>query len=164
MPPVVGHLLDGTIAGFLRSSGLNAELHTDSWTVSGSEGFRRFLFDPLGSSRNQQLKYHQRKLGGQGRHVEIVLPARSCHRRWHARPSAQRIGTNGWQCCIAVTISLTQDSPADRMKLGARGPATETGMGCDETSFVISKSSQAILRLSVPVRSKWTGITASHPR
>ena len=35
---------DGTIAGFLGSSGLNAELQPDSWTVSGSEGFQRFYY------------------------------------------------------------------------------------------------------------------------
>ena len=33
-----------TISGFLGSVGLNAELHPDSWTVSGSEGFRRFFY------------------------------------------------------------------------------------------------------------------------
>ena len=34
---------DDTITGFLGSPRLHAELHTDSWTVSGSEGFRRFF-------------------------------------------------------------------------------------------------------------------------
>ena len=34
---------DDTITGFLGSKCLHAELHTDSWTVSGSEGFRRFF-------------------------------------------------------------------------------------------------------------------------
>ena len=34
---------DDTITGFLGYPGLHAELHTDSWTVSGSEGFRRFF-------------------------------------------------------------------------------------------------------------------------
>ena len=37
---------DNTITGFLGFPGLHAELHTDSWTVSGSEGFRRFFYLP----------------------------------------------------------------------------------------------------------------------
>ena len=35
---------DKAITGFLGSPGLHAELHADSLTVSGSEGFRRFFY------------------------------------------------------------------------------------------------------------------------
>ena len=36
-----------TALDFLGSTRLNAELQPDRWTISGSEGFRRFLFASL---------------------------------------------------------------------------------------------------------------------
>ena len=36
-------------------------------------------------------------------------------------PNAQCVGTNGWQCCVAVLKTVTQDSPADLMRLGPCG-------------------------------------------
>ena len=41
----------------------------------------------------------------------LVLPSRSCHCRWQARPIAQRVGADERQCCVMVTNTVTQDSP-----------------------------------------------------
>ena len=80
-----------------------------------------FLFAPHGSSRNQQLEGHRRKHGGQGRHGELVLPARSRYRRWQARPDAQPVRTDGWQCCVRVRRRVSQESQVDSVKLCSCG-------------------------------------------
>ena len=99
-----------------------AELREDgqqSLGVRARGSFQRLT--PYGPSRNQQLADHRRKHGSQGRHGKLVLPPRSSHCRWQARPDAQRLRTDGRQCCVTATNTVTQDSSTDPVIIGPCG-------------------------------------------